>query len=206
MIKLLTLPKIVSSTQKLLVKKAPMTEFISKNTALIFVGTLWLLTLVSLNQHKFLSEAMLVDPVVAQTATPAPQTPAAENADSEIQNINAAEIEGTVLRIEGQTLAIETDDGVKTVTVADNVSLNRNGTAAAFSDLEVNDDVRVLQTEAGEVLSVTATSAEVETAEQFGIPLLLLGVLVIAAFMFFKKKMGEQHIKTEVGQVGNDNR
>jgi hypothetical protein len=172
-----------------------MSKLLSFNLSLVFVFALWISTLTIFNNSSFVTSVVEIDEVSAQTATPSPTSTA------EVQNIPTQEISGTILRIEGQTLSVDSEDGVRTVTVNDNVSINRNGTQATFSELEVNDDVEIVQTQTGELLSVAATSSEVGTATQLAIPLLLVGLAVIGAFLFLRRKMNAQHIKTDIGEV-----
>lgn len=178
-----------------------MSEFISRNAVTLFVGGLWLITLLSVNQTSFISSVLLVDPVAAQTELPSKNN----TLQMEVQNTGSSEITGTILRIDNETISVETDEGVKTVILSSNVSLTRNGTSAVVSDLEISDEVTILQSDVGNVLSVTATEAEPENSMQFGIPLLLLGILVIGAFIFFRKKMGGQDDKPEVGETKSEN-
>jgi hypothetical protein len=105
-------------------------------------------------------------------------------------------VSGEVLRIQGNTLTIETPDGIREVTVPENILLRRNTMEANISDIQPGDDVTINQSANGELLSVNATAGEVVDWSRWLIPITAGAIAVAGLAWWASKRANKPHIKT----------
>jgi hypothetical protein len=129
------------------------------------------------------------------------QTPATTGATT--QEITTNEVKGEVTRIDGNMLTVRTSDNqVQQFTIPEGVRVTRNTLDSELNQIEPGDNVNLVLGSTGEILDISAVSAEVEDAGQIGLPV-LIGLAVLAllgAYLWKKSQKGK--IKTEVATSG----
>lgn len=111
--------------------------------------------------------------------------------------VDTRQIEGTVLRKEGDRLFVDTGQGVREVRVPSNVSVTRNSVRSGINNIEPDDRVIVTTNMDGQVLSVSATSREVFDWTRLGLPLILLAALAAGVFTYIIRRSRPPRINTE---------
>lgn len=112
------------------------------------------------------------------------------------QEVESSRIAGQIIRVEDNTLTVNTRDGVKQINVPENIKITKNGTTAPLSDLETGDGVVITRTDGGEVLSVDTLSGTALDISKWVLPV-GLGVLVLAILVFLVwVRMKKDYIKT----------
>jgi hypothetical protein len=119
---------------------------------------------------------------------------------AQVQNVSTEKISGKILKREGNTLTVQTNDGVKEVTIPDNVSVTRNTSASKIDALQVGEQVNVVSQSDGQVLSVDSSSNILMGLGAGTLATIAIAILALAALAFSTwKKTKEGHIKTSVG-------
>lgn len=119
----------------------------------------------------------------------------AQSQTPELTPVNTRQVEGTLNRIEGSTLFIQSDDNVQQVNVPSGITITRNGSTVGLNELAVNDRV-VVTTADNSVIRVEATSeALIEGASTALMVSLGLIALSIIGFMLWRKST-QSHIKS----------
>lgn len=120
---------------------------------------------------------------------------------TEVVSINKTEFSGEITKIDGRRLTVDTSEGVKEVTVPQNVQVKKNSLDSNFDELKVNDKVAVAQSESGEVLALSATSAEIFDFGKMALPIAIGLLLLIGLFYVLFRSRSDGHIKTTTEKV-----
>ncbi len=138
---------------------------------------------------------------ITTTVSPSPESTVTATPTPEAKDIKTQDYSGDITKIEGRTLTINTEAGVKQVNVSSNVQIKKNSLDSNFEELKVNDRVTYKVSDAGEVLSLSAASAELFDFGKYTIPAAVL--LVLALFFLYKFLKGRRKgaIRTSTERV-----
>jgi multidrug efflux pump subunit AcrA (membrane-fusion protein) len=147
--------------------------------------------------------AITISPLITEAATPSPSPDTSPTVvvTQEVQNVNTKEYNGTVTRIEGRTLTVDTNDGVKSINVPENVQIRKNGNEAQLEDIKVNDKISFAQSDNGDVISISATSGEVFDFAKYAIPIGVTALILLGLLYYLFKKSSRGRIRTSTEQV-----
>jgi hypothetical protein len=120
---------------------------------------------------------------------------------SDVTSIDKVEYSGEVTKIDGRTLTIDTSAGTKQVTVPDNLQVKKNGYDSKLEEIKVNDKVAFAQSSGGELLSLSATSAEVTDFSKRAIPFVIGGLVLLGLIFYLLAQRNKGHIKTTTEKV-----
>lgn len=112
--------------------------------------------------------------------------------------IATREVAGTVLRKDSSVLSIQTNNGVRELSIPDNIKITRNYMSSTISEIQPNDKVKVQVADSGQILSVDVTSGSLVEKTSMLVPLLIGAALAAGAVLLLVKKRDEQHIKTKI--------
>jgi hypothetical protein len=112
------------------------------------------------------------------------------------QQLETTQISGEVMKIENDTITIQSDNGMQQMQISNNINITRNGMGAQVQDLKPGDNITVTQTTAGVVLGVESTSQTVEDIMQMAIPIIIGLILLAIVATIAYKKSNKGFIKT----------
>jgi len=138
--------------------------------------------------------ASFVQPSLAQDANSGMQ-----NENQEVRTVQSSQIEGEVVRKDNNALIIQTNEGVRSLAVPSNVSINRNTMQSSLGEIQPGDKVTISQSNTGEILSIDATASQVFDFGKYAVPLLLAGLIAGFIIWTLMRKAQQSHIRTTVG-------
>lgn len=123
---------------------------------------------------------------------------AQEEPNSTIKSVETSQISGKVTSINDRSLVIQTNDGVKEISVSENVNVTQAGMSSKISDLSPNDQVTLTVSKNGQVLVIESIPGEIIDWMKLIIPALLIG-LILAIWLFSAVRNREKgNIKTSI--------
>ncbi len=131
-------------------------------------------------------------PVHAQNDIPPTKT--------DTKNVQATKIDGEVLKVQGKTITINTNNGVKKITVPEGIKITKNSGQATANEINPRDMVTVT-TNNGEVLSIDATSGQLIDTGKMLIPIVIGAILLLGLLYYLWRKSQQGHIKTDVKNI-----
>jgi hypothetical protein len=113
-----------------------------------------------------------------------------ENIQARVEDVPSQRLSGTVVRIEGRTLYVDTPAGLKRVLVPEDFVIVEEEEDVSFSEIEVDDRVSFTRTEDGELVTM-----QVETENFFDnevlaflvLTLILLTIGATGAYFYMKR-------------------
>lgn len=113
-----------------------------------------------------------------------------ENIQARVEDVPSQRLSGTVVRIEGRTLYVDTPGGLKRVLVPEDFVIVEEEEEVSFSEIEVDDRVSFTRTEDGELVTM-----QVETDNFFDnevlaflvLTLILLTIGAAGAYFYMKR-------------------
>jgi len=135
---------------------------------------------------------IFASPVMAQTTVPVITETTPQG------TIQVTEVAGKVLRKDSDSITIRNgQDQVQEFTVPRNIQITRNRFGSNIEGLQPNDSVNLTVDTAGQVLSIDATSGQVEDTTKVAIPVIfVLGLLAIVGYLLYKRS-NKGEIKTQ---------
>ena len=76
-----------------------------------------------------------------------------------VQEVQTNRLTGQIVKVEDSSLTVNTTEGVKEVTVPNNINISKNGNAVSKTELKPGDGVIITQSSNGEILSIDSLSA-----------------------------------------------
>lgn len=125
------------------------------------------------------------------------------NSASSVKDVQTQKISGEVLTKNNSTrkLTVQTDNGVKEVSVKPNTVINKNGFGSTFNDIKPNDQVTFLQSTGGEVLSMSVTASQIQDASKWALPAGLLALIGLVMLFSLNRQVNQNHFKTSISSV-----
>lgn len=138
--------------------------------------------------------------VIAQSATPAnTSTPSAtRQADmpSEIRNVETREVKGQIIKVEGNRATLQSNNETMEIAIPESIAITRNAQNADRNDLKPGDQITLIQTPQGDVLSIEATEEGFIDWKTLTLPLIIGGLLLAGLLYSLLKGANRSHIKT----------
>lgn len=144
-----------------------------------------------------LTQIAVTQTIAAGNTTDSP-TP---TATSQVQDVSKQEFSGEVTKIDGRKLTINTSDGTKEITVPDNLQIKKNGFDSKFEEIKVNDKVSFAQNPNGELLSISATSAEASDFSKRVLPFVIGGLIILGLLFYLLSQRSKGHVKTTTENI-----
>lgn len=115
---------------------------------------------------------------------------------AQVNEVETQETDGTLLKREGKSLFIETNDGTKQVTAPENINVTRNGSSVPLEEMEAGDEVEFKTDATGNLLEISSTSSTIMGLSR-GTVMALGGILLIGIVGYFLFRGSQKaHIKT----------
>ena len=104
------------------------------------------------------------------------------------------------IKVQGKTITINTNNGVKKITVPEGIKITKNSGQATANEINPRDMVTVT-TNNGEVLSIDATSGQLIDTGKMLIPIVIGAILLLGLLYYLWRKSQQGHIKTDVKNI-----
>ena len=111
--------------------------------------------------------------------------------------ISTQNLTGEIQSIQGNVLIVSSDGKNSSFTIPDNIKITRNSISAKISELQPRDQVTVVQTVDGKIISVDSIAAgQVSDFSKFVIPVLIILLLLVGLGLYFWNQNNKGKIKT----------
>lgn len=111
--------------------------------------------------------------------------------------ISTQNLTGEIQSVQDKVLVLNSNGKNTSFSIPDNIKIIRNSVSAKISDLKPRDQVTIVQTMDGKIISVDSiASGEVSDFSKFAIPLLIILLLLIGLGLYFWNQNKKGKIKT----------
>lgn len=111
--------------------------------------------------------------------------------------ISTQNLTGEIQSFQDKVLVVSSDGKNTSFSIPDNIKITRNSVSAKISDLKPRDQITIVQTIDGKIISVDSVAlAEVSDFSKFAIPFLIILALLIGLGLYFWNQNKKGKVKT----------
>jgi preprotein translocase subunit YajC len=139
-------------------------------------------------------DALEASPSATTSATPS----ASPSQTTTVTNLETREVSGEVIRTENDRITVETDAG-ETVEMQlfDNIQITRDGKDVQPSDIKTGDQVTAtIDSNSNQAIVLEATSQQTDAMQQWLVPAIIGGLILLGLIYWLMRKAQRQRIKT----------
>lgn len=136
--------------------------------------------------HTHPAKAQFGEPTQGMKATAQSETPPMQTNEVQTTTIETETIDGTLLRMQQNTLIVQFEDETEEIMVTDDMSVKRNGVESDVQALEPGDGVTLTRDkQSGQPIAIQATAGQVVDISRYYLPLGLLLIVVVGLLMYW---------------------
>lgn len=145
-------------------------------------------------------QATPTDAQEIRTITPSATTsatPTTRQTTPSITSIQTTDISGEVIKVSDSAITIKTSNDTKEIPLSSNIKITRDGNDAQVADIQPGDQAKVtIEGADNAAIVLDATSKQVGNLQQWLLPAIVVGVILLGLIYWLIKKSSTKHIKT----------